>query len=346
MTDEKKMIRPDRNLAMELARVTEAAAMSAARWMGRGDKERADQAAVDAMRLMLDTVQMDGVVVIGEGEKDEAPMLFNGERIGNGEPPEVDVAVDPVEGTTLLALGRSNAIATVALSERGTMFNPGPLVYMLKIAVGPEGRGLIDINASIRENLRRLAKARGVEIEDLVVMVLDRPRHKEYIQEIRDAGARIRLISDGDVAAAVMAAMANTGVDMLYGIGGTPEGVVSACAMKCLGGEIEGKMWPRDDQERQLALDAGIDLERVYGTEDLCSGDNVFFAATGITDGQLLRGVHFIRGGATTQTLVIRSRSGTVRFIEATHQWEKLMTYSQVPYHRQPNDTRPAIEIP
>ncbi|MCB0078209.1 MAG: class II fructose-bisphosphatase [Anaerolineales bacterium] len=321
---------------MELARVTEAAAMAAARWMGRGEKEQADQAAVDAMRLMLDTVQMDGVVVIGEGEKDEAPMLFNGERIGNGEPPEVDVAVDPVEGTRLLALGRSNAIATVALSEKGTMFNPGPLVYMKKIAVGPEGRGIVDINASIHENLRRLAKARAVDIEDLVVMVLDRPRHAQYIKEIREAGARIRLITDGDVAASVMAALPDNGIDMLYGIGGTPEGVVTACAMKCLGGEIEGKMWPRDETERHAAIEQGIDLERVYGTHDLCAGDNVFFAATGITDGQLLQGVRFVRGGAKTQTLVVRSRSGTIRFVEATHRWDKLMTYSQVPYSQKP----------
>ncbi|MGB0389362.1 MAG: class II fructose-bisphosphatase [Ardenticatenaceae bacterium] len=324
--------KPDRNLALELGRVTEAAAMAAARWMGRGDKIGADQAAVDAMRLMLDTVEMDGVVVIGEGEKDEAPMLYNGERIGNGEPPKVDIAVDPIDGTRLLSLGRPNALSVVALSERGTMFDPGKMVYMHKIAVGPAAKGVIDINASIRENLRRVGKALAMPINELTVVILDRPRHEQFIREIREAGARIRLITDGDVAGAIMAAMDGTGVDMLYGIGGTPEGVVSACALKCLGGEIEGQMWARNDEERQWALDNGMELDRVYGMDELCSGNNVFFAATGITDGELLSGVRYFGGGAKTHTLVMRSRSGTIRYIEATHRWNKLMKYSNVKY--------------
>jgi fructose-1,6-bisphosphatase II len=325
---------PDRNLAMELTRVTEAAAMAAARWMGRGDKVAADQAAVDAMRLMLDTVQMDGIVVIGEGEKDEAPMLYNGEKIGTGEPPGVDVAVDPIDGTRLLSLGRSNALSVVALSERNTMFDPGKLVYMHKIAVGPAAKGVIDINAPIRENLRRVAKAQGMDIDDLTVVILDRPRHEQYIREIREAGARIRLITDGDVAGSITAAMDGTGVDMLFGIGGTPEGVISACALKCLGGEIEGKLWPRNDEERQWALENGVDLERIYGMEDLCSGSDVFFAATGITDGELLKGVRYFSGGAMTHSLIMRSRSGTIRYVEATHRWDKLMKYSNVEYDR------------
>ncbi|MDQ4077170.1 MAG: class II fructose-bisphosphatase [Chloroflexota bacterium] len=327
-------VKPDRNLAVELGRVTEAAAMAAARWMGRGDKEGADQAAVDAMRLMLGTVEMDGVVVIGEGEKDEAPMLYNGERIGNGQPPEVDIAVDPIDGTRLLSLGRSNALSVVALSDRGTMFNPGKLVYMHKVAVGPAARGVVDINAPIRENLRRVAKAQGMDIDDLTVVILDRPRHEQFIQEIREAGARIRLITDGDVAGSIMAAMDGTGVDVLYGIGGTPEGVISACALKCLGGEIEGKLWPRNDEERQWALDNGMDLERVYGTDELCAGNNVFFSATGVTDGELLRGVRYFSGGAQTHSLVMRSRSGTIRYIEATHRWDKLMKYSDIEYDK------------
>jgi fructose-1,6-bisphosphatase II len=324
--------KPDRNLAVELVRVTEAAAMGAARWMGRGDKIGADQAAVDGMRKMLDTIDMDGIVVIGEGEKDEAPMLYNGEKIGNGKPPKVDIAVDPIDGTRLLSLGRPNALSVVALSERGTMFNPGSIVYMSKIAVGPEAKGVIDINASIRENLRRVGKAKRMEIEDLTVMILDRPRHAGFIKEIREAGARIQLITDGDVAGAIIAAMEDTGVDMLYGIGGTPEGVVTACALKCLGGEIEGKMWPRNEAERQAAIDEGIDLERVYGIEDLCTGNNVFFAATGVTNGELLKGVRYFSGGAKTHSLVMRSRSGTIRYIEATHRWNKLMKYSDVKY--------------
>lgn len=259
-------------------------------------------------------------------------MLYNGERIGNGQPPAVDIAVDPIDGTRLLSLGRSNALSVVALAERGTMFDPGKMVYMHKIAVGPAAKGVIDINAPIRENLRRVAKAQGMDIADLTVVILDRPRHEQYIREIREAGARIRLITDGDVAGAIMAAMDGTGVDMLYGVGGTPEGVITACALKCLGGEIEGKMWPRNDEERQWAIESGMDLERVYGTDDLCSSDSVFFSATGITDGELLKGVHYFSGGAKTHSLVMRSRSGTIRYIEATHRWDKLMKYSQVEY--------------
>lgn len=324
---------PDRNLALELARVTEAAAMAAARWMGRGDKNASDQAAVDAMRFMLGTVEMDGIVIIGEGEKDEAPMLYNGERIGNGHPPLVDIAVDPIDGTRLLSLGRSNALSVVALSERGTMFNPGKMVYMNKIAVGPAAKGVIDIEAPVRENLRRVAKAQGMNIEDVTAVILDRPRHEELIREVREAGARIRLITDGDVAGAIMAAMDGTGVDILLGIGGTPEGVIAACALKCLGGEIEGKLWPRNDEERAWAEEHGYDLKRVLGIDDLVAGDNVFFAATGITDGELLRGVRYFAGGAKTHTLVMRSRSGTIRYVEATHRWDKLMKISDISYN-------------
>lgn len=323
---------PDRNLALELARVTEAAAMAAARWMGRGDKNASDQAAVDAMRLMLDTVEMDGIVVIGEGEKDEAPMLYNGERIGNGRPPLVDIAVDPIDGTRLLSLGRPNALSVVALSERGTMFNPGQLVYMNKIAVGPAAKGVIDIEVPVRENLRRVAKAQGMNIEDLTAIILDRPRHEELIREVREAGARIRLITDGDVAGAIMAAMDGTGVDILLGIGGTPEGVIAASALKCLGGEIQGKLWPRNEEERVWAEEHGYDLNQVLGIDDLVTGDNVFFSATGITDGELLRGVRYFSGGAKTHSLVMRSRSGTIRYIEATHRWEKLMKISDITY--------------
>ncbi len=323
---------PDRNLALELVRVTEAAAMTAARWMGRGDKNGADQAAVDAMRFMLSTVEMDGVVVIGEGEKDAAPMLYNGERVGTGRPPEVDVAVDPIDGTRLLSLGRSNALSVVAISDRGTMFDPGKIVYMKKIAVGPEAKGVIDIEAPVKENLRRIAKAKGMHIEDLTVIVLDRPRHEQLIRDIREAGARIRLITDGDVAGALMTAMEGTGVDVLMGIGGTPEGVIAACALKCLGGEIEGKLWPRNEEEARWAADQGLDVGHVLGIDDLVKGDNVFFAATGITDGELLRGVHYFGGGAKTHSLVMRARSGTIRYIEATHRWDKLSRISRIAY--------------
>ena len=323
---------PDRNLALELARVTEAAALAASRWMGRGDKNAADGAAVEAMRIVLDTVAMDGVVVIGEGEKDEAPMLFNGERIGNGQPPLTDIAVDPIDGTSLTAFGRANAVAVIAVSERGTMFNPGPCVYMEKIAVGPRAAGVIDIAASPTENLRRIAAAKGERVRDLTAVILDRDRHAALIEEVRATGARIRLISDGDVEAAITTAWPDSGADVLFGIGGTPEGVIAAAALKCMGGAIQGRLWPRNDAEHKAALDAGYDVTRVLTTDDLVSGDNCFFAATGITDGDLLKGVHFDADGCTTQTLVMRSKSGTVRRIDARHRLEKLSVYSSVDF--------------
>ena len=324
MTDLEGASAPDRNLAMELVRVTEAAAMAAARWMGRGDKEGADGAAVDAMRVVLATVAMDGIVVIGEGEKDEAPMLFNGERIGTGEPPATDIAVDPVDGTTLTAQGRGNAIAVIAVSERGTMFNPGPCVYMEKIAAGHEAAEVIDITKSPTENLAAIAKAKHEKVRDLTAVILDRPRHADLIKEVRAAGARIRLISDGDVAGAISTAWPESGADVLFGIGGTPEGVIAAAALKCMGGAMQGRLWPRTDDERKLALDAGYDLSAVLTIDDLVKGDNCFFAATGITDGELLRGVHYDRRGASTQSLVMRSKSGTVRRIDAVHRLDKL----------------------
>jgi fructose-1,6-bisphosphatase II len=315
---------PDRNLALELVRVTEAAAMAAGRWVGRGDKNGADQAAVDAMRLMLDTVSMSGMVVIGEGEKDEAPMLYNGEEVGNGQGPDVDVAVDPLEGTRLTALGMPNAIAVIALAERGTMFFPGTAVYMDKIAVGPEAADAIDIEAPPAENVERVAKAKKMHPEDVSVVVLDRDRHEELIAALRECGAKVRLITDGDVAPSIAAARAGTGVDMLMGIGGTPEGVISAAAIKCLGGAIQGKLWPRNDEERQELLDASYDVDRVLTTDDLVAGDDVFVAATGVTDGALLHGVRYTGAGAETESIVMRSRSGTVRRIEASHRWGKL----------------------
>ena len=315
---------PDRNLAMELVRVTEAAAMAAARWMGRGDKEGADGAAVDAMRVVLSTVAMDGIVVIGEGEKDEAPMLFNGERIGTGEPPETDIAVDPVDGTTLTAQGRGNAIAVIAVSERGTMFNPGPCVYMEKIAAGREAAEVIDITKSPTENLVAIAKAKHEKVRDLTAVILDRPRHADLISEVRAAGARIRLISDGDVAGAISTAWDESGADVLFGIGGTPEGVIAAAALKCMDGAMQGRLWPRNAEERALAIEAGYDLTAVLTIDDLVRGDNCFFAATGITDGELLRGIHYDRRGASTQSLVMRSKSGTVRRIDAVHRLDKL----------------------
>ncbi len=324
--------RPDRNLALELVRVTESAALAASRWVGRGDKLGADGAAVEAMRTVLTTVPMDGVVVIGEGEKDDAPMLFNGERIGDGTPPLTDIAVDPIDGTTLTALGRGNALAVIAVSERGTMFNPGPCVYMEKIAVGPDAAGSIDITASPTQNLRWVAKAKGTSVRDLTVVILDRERHGELIDEVRASGARIKLISDGDIFGAIATAWPDAGVDVLIGIGGTPEGVTSAAALKCMGGEIQGRLWPRNDTERKAALDAGYDLDRVLGTDDLVQGDNCFFAATGVTDGELLQGVRFEAGGATTQSLVMRSRSGTVRLIEARHRLDKLREFASVDY--------------
>ncbi len=320
--------RPDRNLALDLVRVTEAAAMGAGRWIGRGDKIAADQAAVDAMRSMLDTVAMDGVVVIGEGEKDEAPMLYNGESIGDGTGPPVDVAVDPLEGTRLTALGQPNAIAVIAVAERDTMFFPGAAVYMEKIAVGPQGIDVVDINASPTENVNAVAKAKGVTPREVSVVVLERDRHNDLIAELREAGAKVNLIRDGDVAPAIAAAQGGTGVDMLYGIGGTPEGVISAAALKCVGGGIQGKLWPRDDEERQKLVDAGLDPERVLTTDDLVAGDDVFVAATGVTTGSLLRGVRYLPNGVITDSIVMRSRSGTVRRIEATHHLEKLQAYT------------------
>jgi fructose-1,6-bisphosphatase II len=315
---------PDRNLALELVRVTEAAAMGAARWIGRGDKNAADQAAVDAMRLMLDSVAMNGVVVIGEGEKDEAPMLYNGEEVGNGTGPEVDVAVDPLEGTRLTSVGQPNAIAVIALSERGTMFFPGAAVYMDKIATGPEAADAIDIEAPPAENVKRVAKAKGISVSEVSVVVLDRDRHERLIADLREAGAKVLLITDGDVAPAIAAANTGTGVDLLMGIGGTPEGVIAAAAVKCLGGTVQGKLWPRNDDERGELVDAGYDVERVLTTDDLVSGEDVFVAATGVTSGALLRGVRATKEGAITDSLVMRSRSGTVRRIEAHHSYEKL----------------------
>jgi fructose-1,6-bisphosphatase II len=319
---------PDRNLALELVRVTEAAALGCARWVGRGDKEAADQAAVDAMRAMLDTVAMDGVVVIGEGEKDKAPMLFNGEEIGNGEPPEVDVAVDPLEGTRLTSVGQPNAISVIAVAERRTMFFPGAAVYMDKIAVGPEIGEVIDIDDSPSENVDRAAKAKGVKPSEIAVVVLDRERNQPLIDELREVGAKVNLITDGDVAPAIAAARPGTGVDMMMGIGGTPEGVIAAAAVKCLGGAVQGRLWPRDDEERQKLLDAGYEADRVLTTDDLVGSDNVFVAATGVTDGALLRGVRFTRDGAVTDSIVMRSRSGTVRRVEAHHVLEKLSKLS------------------
>ncbi|MDQ3785467.1 MAG: class II fructose-bisphosphatase [Actinomycetota bacterium] len=323
---------PDRNLAIELVRVTEAAALSAARWMGRGDKEGADQAAVDAMRLMVDTVDMDGTVVIGEGEKDNAPMLYNGEAIGNGRPPAVDVAVDPIDGTTLTAKGQNGALSVVAISERGTMFDPGPCVYMEKIAAGEEANGIIDIDASPSDNLQRLSKVKRTDISDLTVIVLDRPRHEQIIKEVREAGARIKLISDGDVAAAIAAARDGSGVDLLLGTGGTPEGVIAAAALKCLGGVIQGRLWARDEEERDRAVQEGYDLDKVLTTDDLVAGQNVFFAATGVTDGDLLKGIRYRGESAVTTSIVMRSRSGTVRLIDAYHRLEKLAEYSSIEY--------------
>jgi fructose-1,6-bisphosphatase II len=326
---------PSRNLALDLVRVTEAAAMSAGRFMGRGDKRAGDQAAVDAMRLVLNTVEIDGVVVIGEGEKDEAPWLYNGERVGAGGP-AVDLAVDPIDGTRLLALGRANAIATVAIAERGSLFDPGPMVYMHKIAVGPQGRGHIDLDAPITDNLRALATAKGCDVDDLTVTILDRPRHEALIDEIRQAGARIRLITDGDVAGALSTAWPDSGIDMLVGIGGTPEGVLAACALKCMDGEIHGRLYARDEAEAARARQMGYDLERVLTIDELVRSQDVFFAITGITDGELLDGVKYTGEGARTHSLVMRARTGTVREIIATHRWSKLMELSQIPYDLEP----------
>jgi fructose-1,6-bisphosphatase II len=324
--------KPDRNLALELVRVTESAALAASRWVGRGDKNGADGAAVEAMRAMLSTVPMDGIVVIGEGEKDHAPMLYNGERVGDGSEPLTDVAVDPIDGTTLTALGRANAIAVIAVSERGTMFDPGPCVYMHKIAVGPEAAGSIDITATPTQNLRWIAKAIGGSVRDLTVVILDRERHQDLIAEVRASGARVKLITDGDIFGAIATGWPDAGVDVLLGTGGTPEGVTAAAALKCMGGEIQGLLAPRNDEERQAAIDAGYDLSAVLTTETLVRGDNSFFAATGVTDGELLRGVRYDHGGAHTQSLVMRSRSGTVRKIAARHRIDKLSAFASVDY--------------
>ena len=325
--------KPDRNLALELVRATEAAALAAGRWMGRGDKIGVDQAAVDAMRLSLNSIVMDGVVVIGEGEKDKAPMLYNGEVLGTGDPPPVDIALDPIDGTLLTSLGLPGAIAVVALSERGTMYFPGSIVYMNKIAVGPEAKEVIDINAPVEENLQKVAKAKKRDVDDLTVVILDRPRHEQLISEVRAAGARIKLIPDGDISGGLMTAIEGTGQDILMGIGGSPEAVITACALKCIGGEIQCKLWPRSEEERQKALDEeGLDLEQVLTTDDLVQGDNVFFAATGVTDGELLQGVKYFGSGAKTYSIVMRSKSGTVRLVEATHKWEKLMRFSQIKF--------------
>lgn len=325
---------PDRNLALELVRVTEAAAMAAGRWVGRGDKNGADGAAVKAMRTLVSTVSMNGVVVIGEGEKDEAPMLYNGERIGDGTGAECDVAVDPVDGTTLTAKGMSNAVSVLAVADRGTMYDPSAVFYMDKLVTGPEAADYVDIMAPPAVNIRRVAKAKGGAPEDVTVMVLDRPRHAGIVKEIREAGARIKFISDGDVAGAIMAVRDGTGVDLLMGIGGTPEGIIAACAIKCLGGTIQGKLWPKDDAERGRALDAGHDLDRILTTNDLVSGENVFFVATGITDGELLRGVRYRAETATTESLVVRSKSGTIRQIDSTHRLSKLRAYSSIDFDR------------
>ena len=323
---------PDRNLALELVRVTEAAAMAAARWVGRGDKNGADGAAVNAMRQLIGSVSMNGIVVIGEGEKDDAPMLFNGERVGDGSGPEADVAVDPIDGTTLAAKGMPNAIAVLAVAERGAMYDPSAVFYMEKLVVGPDSADVIDITAPIAENLRAIAARKGEHVADLTVCILDRPRHEQLADEVREAGARIKFISDGDVAGAIMAARAGTGVDLLAGIGGTPEGIIAACAISCLGGMIQARLWPRDDDERRRALEAGHDLDRVLTTTDLVTGENIFFCATGITDGELMEGVRYTPDGPTTHSIVMRSKSGTIRDVRSEHRLEKLSSYASVDF--------------
>jgi fructose-1,6-bisphosphatase II len=323
---------PDRNLALELVRVTEAAAMAAARWVGRGDKNGADGAAVNAMRQLIGTVSMDGVVVIGEGEKDDAPMLFNGERVGDGHGPEVDVAVDPVDGTTLTAKGMPNAIAVIAVAERGAMFDPSAVFYMNKLVVGPEAAELVDINDPIGVTLERVAKAKGEKVADLTVCILDRPRHDQLAADVRAAGARIKFIMDGDVAGAMMAARAGTGVDVLAGIGGTPEGIITACAVRCMGGMIQAQLWPTNESERRALLDAGHDVNHVLTTADLVRGDNIFFCATGITDGEILEGVRYTATGPTTHSIVMRSKSGTIRDVRSEHRIAKLSAYSSVDF--------------
>ncbi|SEK40940.1 class II fructose-bisphosphatase [Nonomuraea pusilla] len=321
---------PDRNLAMELVRVTEAAAMAAARWVGRGDKNGADGAAVNAMRQLINTVSMNGVVVIGEGEKDHAPMLFNGEQVGDGSGPDCDVAVDPIDGTRLTAMGMPDAVSVIAVSERGSMYDPSAVFYMEKLVTGPEAADAVDIDAPVAANIQAVARAKHCSASDVTVVVLDRPRHERLVKEIRETGARIKFITDGDVAGAIMAARAGTGIDLMMGIGGTPEGIVAACALKCLGGVIQGKLWPRDEAERERAIAAGHDLDRVLTTNDLVRSDDVFFAATGITQGELMRGVQFRSGVAVTHSLVMRGRSGTIRKVESEHQLWKLRAYSAI----------------
>jgi fructose-1,6-bisphosphatase II len=325
---------PDRNLALELVRVTEAAAMAAGRWVGKGDKNGADGVAVNAMRTLISTVGMCGTVVIGEGEKDNAPMLYNGEHVGDGTGPECDVAVDPIDGTTLTAKGMANAISVLAVAPRGSMYDPSAVFYMEKLATGPEAADVVDIRYPVSENIHQVAKAKGSAPEDVTVVLLDRPRHQELVHEIRATGARIKFITDGDVAGAIMAARADTGIDLLMGIGGTPEGIISACAMKCMDGVIQAKLWPTDDAEREKAQEAGLDLDQVLYTDDLVSGDDCFFVATGITDGELMRGVRYRAGGASTHSLVMRSRSGTIRSIQSDHKLSKLKAYADVDYER------------
>jgi len=325
---------PDRNLALELVRVTEAAAMAAGRWVGRGDKNGADGVAVNAMRVLISTVGMRGTVVIGEGEKDNAPMLFNGESVGDGTGPECDVAVDPIDGTTLTAKGMSNAVSVLAVSPRGSMYDPSAVFYMEKLVAGPIAADVVDIRNPVAENIRLVAKAKGSTTEDVTVVVLDRPRHEQLVKEIRETGARIKFITDGDVAGAIMAARPDTGIDLLMGIGGTPEGIIAACAMKCMDGVIQGRLWPTDDAERQRALDAGHDLDRVLTTNDLVSGDDCFFVATGITDGELMKGVRYKPHGAETHSLVMRSRSGTIRSIHSDHKLSKLAAYADIDFER------------
>jgi fructose-1,6-bisphosphatase II len=325
---------PDRNLALELVRVTEAAAMAAGRWVGRGDKNGADGVAVNAMRVMISTIGMNGVVVIGEGEKDDAPMLYNGEHVGDGTGPECDVAVDPIDGTTLCAKGMSNAIAVLAVAPRGTMYDPSAVFYMEKLITGPEAAEVVDIRYPVAENIHQVAKAKGATASDVTVVLLDRPRHSQLVDEIRATGARIKFITDGDVAGAISAARPNSGVDLLLGVGGTPEGIITACAIKALGGTIQGRLWPTDDDERQRAIDAGhnLDPDYVLTTDTLVTGDDCFFVATGITDGELLRGVRYRAGGCTTESLVMRSRSGTIRTITSEHQLQKLRNFSSIDF--------------
>ena len=322
----------DRNLALDIVRVTEAAAMAASRWVGHGDKNGADGAAVDAMRTVLGTVPMSGIVVIGEGEKDEAPMLFNGERVGDGNGPECDVAVDPIDGTRLTALGMGNALSVLAVSPRGSMFDPSAVFYMEKLATGPDAADVVDIRLPVAENVRRVAKAKRESPSDVTVVILDRPRHAAMVEEVRSTGARIVFITDGDVAGAIMAAREGTGLDLLVGIGGTPEGIITACAIKTLGGVIQGRLWPKDDDERQKATDAVHDLDRVLVTDELVDADDVFFVATGITDGELLRGVRYRGHTVRTHSIVMRSRSGTIRLVESEHRLDKLKAYSAIDF--------------